>query len=116
TGGAVRSDAARRLSARGSALRGVLVGTTLLLGMWVVSAALAGIPLLGIVLRSIAAIVTYAAVTAGLGATFLSRAGTRGVEAAAAKPVDPAVWQTPTPVSGVVAARRPAGAGSAERR
>jgi hypothetical protein len=107
TGGALGSDAVRRLSARGSALRGVVIGTVLLLGMWVAAAALSAVPLLGLVLRAVAATVTFVAVTAGLGATILSRAGTRGVEAPAAKPADPAVWQTPTPVTGVAAARRP---------
>jgi hypothetical protein len=107
TGGAVGSDAVRRLSARGSALRGVIVGTVLLLGIWVVAAALSSIPVGGAVLRALAVTVTFVAVTAGLGATILSRAGTRGVEATAAKPADPAVWQTPTPVTGVAAARRP---------
>lgn len=108
TGGALGSDAVRRLSARGSALRGVMIGTILLLGMWVAAAALASVPVLGLALRAIAVTVTFVAITAGLGATILSRAGTRGVEAPAAKPVEPAVWQTPTPVTGVTAARRPA--------
>lgn len=108
TGGAVGSDAVRRLSARGSALRGVIVGMLLLLGIWVVAAALSGLPVVGSVLRAIAATITFVAVTAGLGATMLSRAGTRTVEATAAKPAGPEVWQTPTPVTGVAAARRPA--------
>ena len=114
TGGALGSDAVRRLSARGSALRGVVIGTVILLGMWVVAAALSPVPLLGLVLRAVAVMVTFVAVTAGLGATILSRAGTRGVEAPAAKPVDPAVWQTPTPVTGVAAARRPTSTRSRE--
>lgn len=114
TGGALGSDAVRRLSARGSALRGVVIGTILLLGMWVVAAALSPVPLLGLLLRAVAVMVTCVAVTAGLGATILSRAGTRGVEAPAAKPVDPAVWQTPTPVTGVAAARRPVSTRSRE--
>ncbi|MGQ0639890.1 MAG: hypothetical protein ACT4P6_03820 [Gemmatimonadaceae bacterium] len=107
TGGALGSDAVRRLSARGSALRGVVIGTLLLLGVWIAAAALSAVPVLGLALRGIAVTVTFVAVTAGLGATILSRAGTRGVAAPAAKPVDPAVWQTPTPVTGVAAARRP---------
>jgi hypothetical protein len=99
----------RRLSARGSALRGVMVGTVLLLGMWVAAAALYAVPVLGVVVRLMAGVLTFVAVTAGLGATILSRAGTRGpVEAPAAAPVDPVMWQTPTPVTGVAAARRPA--------
>lgn len=110
TGGALGSDAVRRLSARGSALRGVIIGTVLLLAIWIAAAALSGVPVLGLSLRAIAATITFVAVTAGLGATILSRAGTRRAEAPAAKPADPAVWQTPTPVTGVAAARRPAAA------
>jgi hypothetical protein len=108
TGGALGSDAVRRLSARGSALRGVVIGMLVLLGMWIIAAALSGVPVVGPMLRAVAVTVTFAAATAGLGATILSRAGTRSVEATAAKPVEPAVWQTPTPVTGVAAARRPA--------
>jgi hypothetical protein len=107
TGGALGSDAVRRLSARGSALRGVIIGMLVLLGMWIVAAALSGLPVVGPLLRAVAVTVTFVAATAGLGATILSRAGTRSVEATAAKPVEPAVWQTPTPVTGVAAARRP---------
>ena len=108
TGGALGSDAVRRLSARGSALRGVVIGMLILLGMWIIAGALSGLPVVGALLRALAVMVTFVAVTAGLGATILSRAGTRSVEATAAKPVEPAVWQTPTPVTGVAAARRPA--------
>ncbi len=108
TGGALGSDAVRRLSARGSALRGVVIGTLVLLGMWILAAALSSLPVVGPLLRAVAVTVTFVGVTAGLGATILSRAGTRTVEATAAKPVEPAVWQTPTPVTGVAAARRPA--------
>jgi len=107
TGGALGSDAVRRLSARGSALRGVVIGMLILLGMWILAGALSGLPVVGVLLRAVAVMVTFVAVTAGLGATILSRAGTRSVEATAAKPVEPAVWQTPTPVTGVAAARRP---------
>jgi hypothetical protein len=108
TGGALGSDAVRRLSARGSALRGVVIGMLILLGLWIIAGALSGLPVVGALLRAIAVMVTFVAATAGLGATILSRAGTRPVEATAAKPVEPAVWQTPTPVTGVAAARRPA--------
>ncbi len=109
TGGAIGSDAARRLSARGSALRGVIVGTVLLLGVWVLAALLSAVPVAGPILRACAVMITFVAAAAGLGATILSRGGTRVSEATAAKPVDPAVWQTPTPVTGVAAARRPPG-------
>jgi len=42
----------------------------------------------------------------GLGAAILSRAGTHRRVAGVARPVELAAWQTPTPVAGVVAARR----------
>jgi len=56
--------------------------------------------------------VSWVAVTVGLGAALLSRAGTRhlagraGVGTTRPAPDDLA-WQTPTPVTGVTAARRP---------
>ena len=45
--------------------------------------------------------------TLGLGAAILSRAGTHRRVASGSRPVELAAWQTPTPVTGVVAARRP---------
>ena len=53
---------------------------------------------------------TYVAVTAGFGAALLSRGGTRRDAAVAQAPapaMNAASWQTPTPVTGVVAGRRP---------
>ncbi|MDB4899424.1 MAG: hypothetical protein JWN53_1232, partial [Gemmatimonadetes bacterium] len=44
----------------------------------------------------------------GLGAAILSRAGTHRRVASGGRPVELAAWQTPTPITGVVAARRPA--------
>ena len=46
----------------------------------------------------------------GLGAAILSRAGTHRRVAAGTRPVELASWQTPTPLTGVVAARRPTAA------
>jgi hypothetical protein len=64
--------------------------------------------------RFVALVVTWVAATVGFGAAIASRAGTRTeapTPAAAAQPVrapeDPLPWATPTPVGGVVAARRP---------
>jgi hypothetical protein len=48
--------------------------------------------------------------TLGLGAAILSRAGTHRRVAAGTRPVELASWQTPTPLTGVVAARRPTAA------
>jgi hypothetical protein len=102
--------ATRSLSERGAALRGLMVGLLFYLALWVAAAAMTWQPLMGAVLRGIAMTVTFAALTAGFGATVLSRAGARAatVKAAApSSPVEEMSWQTPTPVSGVAAARRP---------
>lgn len=110
TGGSIGTRAAERLSARGGALRAVLVGVTLYMGIWLLATALGSVPVAGMALRLAALLVTYVAVTAGFGAALLSRGGTRrdaAVTQAAAPALDAASWQTPTPVTGVVAARRP---------
>ncbi|OYV65270.1 MAG: hypothetical protein B7Z72_12395, partial [Gemmatimonadetes bacterium 21-71-4] len=63
------------------------------------------------VLRAVAVAVTWVALTAGLGATVLTRAGTQhehpDVTPTPRGPSEPLAWQTPTPVAGVAAARRP---------
>lgn len=110
TGGSIGGKAAERLSARGGALRAVIVGVSLYMGLWVAATAAGFIPAAGTVLRLAALLVTYVAVTAGFGAALLSRGGTRrdaAVLQAPAPASDAASWQTPTPVTGVVAARRP---------
>jgi hypothetical protein len=88
-----------------------VIGVTAYLLLWIVAAAFTWSPLVGGILRAVAFAVTWVAVTAGVGAALLSRAGTRRVEAptrlvAPAEP-DDLSWMTPTPVTGVVAARRP---------
>ncbi|HEX4934702.1 MAG TPA: hypothetical protein VFV33_16040 [Gemmatimonadaceae bacterium] len=111
TGGSIGGRAVERLSARGSALRAVIVGVSLYMGLWLVATAMGSVPAAGIALRLVAVLVTYVAVTAGFGAALLSRGGTRrdaAVAQAAAPAMNAASWQTPTPVTGVVAARRPA--------
>lgn len=110
TGEGFATKAARRLTERGGALRAVLLGVSLYMGVWVVAAALGGVPAAGTALRVVALVVTYVALTAGFGAAILSRAGTRRDAALTQVPapaMDAAAWQTPTPVHGVVAARRP---------
>jgi len=68
----------------------------------------------GAILRGLALAMTWVAATLGLGATLLSRAGTQrpamraGGPAARRPTPDELAWQTPTPVTGVTAARRPA--------
>jgi hypothetical protein len=111
TGQSIASRANRRLSARGAALRAIVIGSLVLMALWIVSALFQWAPIVGIVIRIAALAVTWVAATAGLGAAVLSGAGTRRPKqlvAAATAPADPVSWQTPTPVTGVVAARRPA--------
>ncbi len=111
TGGSIGGRSAARLSARGGALRAVLLGVSLYMGLWLVATALGAVPVAGVALRLAALLVTYVAVTAGFGAARLARGGPRrdaAVPQAPAAALDAASWQTPTPVTGVVAARRPA--------
>jgi hypothetical protein len=100
-------------SARAANLRALFIGLVLYMGLWMLAALFAWQPIAGAVLRGIALAVSWVAVTVGLGAALLSRAGTRHLEprAGGAAPRRPApddlAWQTPTPVTGVTAARRP---------
>ena len=125
-----RSLARGRVSAlgandRGASLRALVIGVSLYLLLWIAAAALGAWPTLAVALRVVAVAMSWVAVTAGFGAALISRAGTRRVaprEVAPApeldlRPTTPAaaraaapVWQTPTPISGVVAARRPTSA------
>lgn len=108
------------LSDRGASLRALFVGVALFLGLWLVAAIATPWPAAESIARVIAFAATWAAATVGLGATILSRAGARpSRRLSASAPVIPEPapalstvsatpdWVTPTPVSGVVAARRP---------
>jgi hypothetical protein len=109
TGGAFISSAKRSsLSARAAAIRGLLGGVLFYTGLWVVAAALTSYPVAGAVARGIAFAATWVAATAGFGATIWSRAGTRVPVTAlpAGAQLDDYAWSTPTPISGVAAARR----------
>jgi hypothetical protein len=101
----------RMLSERGASLRGLVVGLVAYFALWMLAAAFSWQPAAGTVLRGLALAVTYVAATAGFGAAILSRAGTRREAESAAPPEEKKAeelsWQTPTPVTGVVAARRP---------
>jgi MFS family permease len=113
--------------ARGASLRALVYGLGLFVGVWMIAAVLTPFESIAAAARVLAVAVTWAAATVGLGATFISRAGKRPVEeqrdpelerahAAARRALEeaavapaappPPEWQTPTPVSGVVAARR----------
>ena len=111
TGGAFLPGRARlALPARAIAQRALVAGVVLYTGLWVVAAALTAFPIGGAVARGIAFAASWVAATAGLGATIWSRAGTRvpSTVSALAPAVDDYEWSTPTPVTGVVAARRSA--------
>ena len=118
TGESVAPAASKRYHARGAALRALVVGVTLYMGLWVLASAFAWAPMVETVLRGVAVAITWVATTAGLGAAVLSRGGTRRTATMAAPlaAVNDVPWQTPTPVTGVVAARRPTPSSSARER
>jgi hypothetical protein len=98
---------------RGASLRALVVGLAFYLGLWLLAAAFTWSPLVGSLLRAAALAVTWVAVTLGLGAIIVSRVAAwrpQPAGAAAGGAADPMVWQTPTPVTGVAAARRPVSA------
>jgi hypothetical protein len=90
-------------------LRSLFVGLSIYVGLWFIAAAFIWNPIVASVLRAVALAGCWVALTFGLGAAILSRAGTRreGERARRPRAVDDLSWQTPTPVTGVVAARRP---------
>lgn len=105
-------------AARGDALRALTVGLLAYMALWLAAAALQGLPMVAFLVRVAALGLTWVAATAGFGAALLSRAGTRtgaptdrvGRGAVGTVPVERdgvPVWQTPTPIGGIVAARRP---------
>jgi len=109
-GGALWSSR-RDTTPRSRALAALAVGLAIFFALWMIAAALAWAPLAATVVRAVALAATWAAMTIGLGSAILSRAGTHRKVAAGTRPVELASWQTPTPLTGVVAARRPAAAG-----
>lgn len=106
TGRALTSARADGAS-RGDALKGLTLGVILLMLPWIIAAALQGAGMLALVARIVAIAIAWVAMSAGLGAAILSRAGA-GKRRDAERPPPPLQgWQTPTPVAGVAAARRP---------
>jgi hypothetical protein len=97
-------------SARSADLRGILMGLLVYFVLWLLAAGMSWHPLGGTVLRAIAVGVTWVAATLGLGAIISAGLGARRARAEAHLPrsaTDPMAWQTPTPITGVAAARRP---------
>jgi hypothetical protein len=108
TGESVAPAATKRYSARGAALRALVVGVSIYMGLWVLASAFAWAPIVETVLRGVAVAITWVATTAGLGAAVISRGGTkRSAPTPSLAAVNDIPWQTPTPVTGIVAARRP---------
>jgi hypothetical protein len=89
----------------------LVAGLTVFLVLWLLAGGAAYMGLAGSVLRLLAFLSTWIAATVGLGATILTRAGTRSAisppRVAPPTITEEYAWQTPTPVSGVAAARRP---------
>ena len=98
------SDRARRAAT----LQAMAIGIVVLLTPWALAALLAAWPLAESLARGVAFAITWVAATAGLGATLISRAGIQRAQSRqAVRAMASPSWQTPTPISGVVAARRP---------
>jgi hypothetical protein len=98
----------RNTSERTRVFGSLVIGVAIFFALWLVAALLVWAPLAATVVRAAAIAASWAALTLGLGAAILSRAGTHRRLASGSRPVELAAWQTPTPVAGVVAARRPA--------
>ena len=99
---------------RAAALRGLVVGLFALSLVWLGASLLASVPVAGLLSRLIALAFTWAVATVGLGAVVTSRGGIAKIRVdTTLTEVAVPVWQTPTPVQGVVAARRPVTSGSA---
>lgn len=116
------------LTERGARLQAVVSGMLLLSLPWLAASALASSPIAAAWVRTFALGLTWVAVTAGLGGALRTRGGTRahtepwGIRRPAPsgtpRQVDPPApeWLTPTPLTGVVAVKRPATTGSGSSR
>lgn len=107
----VTGEALMRRTQRGAGglERVVFVGLVAYMSLWIVAALIAWSGPAGGAMRIVALLLTWVAATVGFGATLVSRGGTS--EAARshilATRTAELEWQTPTPVVGVAAARRP---------
>ncbi len=114
-------------SERATAVRGLTVGLIALSLVWCGAALAARVPVAGVLVRLVAVAFTWAVATVGLGAVVKSRIGVSRFSAefgrfrgsmwsgrwgsantTSTNEIEATIgWQTPTPVQGVVAARRP---------
>lgn len=109
TGTAAMGPKQRAMSQRGAALGGLVTGLVIFLLPWVAAAAMTWSSTPALILRGIAVTVTAVAVTAGLGAVVRAHKPVRTAYIPPATHTrEELAWQTPTPVGGVVAAKRPA--------
>jgi hypothetical protein len=95
---------------RAQLLQFLIVGLSIFLVLWVIAGALTSFGAIGGLVRFVCMVLTWVAVTTGFGATLASRGGTRSLHPPMLEEIesiDDLSWQTPTPVSGVAAARRP---------
>ncbi len=96
------------------AIQSLLVGTMILVIPWLANALLVNSAWAEMLARLAAIAITWVAASAGLGAALMARGGVRRVQVRMASvEVQPAGWQTPTPIGGIVAARRPSATPSA---
>jgi hypothetical protein len=114
TGEAVlRTRGQAALTPRGAQLRAIVIGSGIYGLLWMITAVIGTQSTLGITVRGVVVVVTAVAITVGFGAVILwrfelRRARRQVIAPASGTPLaDPAVWVTPTPVTGVAAARRP---------
>jgi hypothetical protein len=105
--GRALSGAHRDGASRNEALRALTLGVVLLMAPWIVAAALHGTGMAALVARVVALTIAWVALSAGLGASLLSRAGAARRKNADRPQPPMQGWQTPTPITGVAAARRP---------
>ena len=110
TGMAVMGPKQRTMSQRGAALGGLITGLMIFLVPWLAAASMTWSSTPALILRGIAITVTAVGVTAGLGAVVRAHKPVRAAEyiPPATHTREELAWQTPTPVGGVVAAKRPA--------
>ncbi len=108
-GMAVMGPKQSSMSQRGAALGGLITGLIILLAPWLAAAGMTWSSLPALVLRGIAVAITAVAVTTGLGAVFRAHKREPAPQyiPLATHTREELAWQTPTPVGGVVAAKRP---------
>ncbi len=91
----------------------ILLGLGVFLALWMVAGALGSVPGATLVARTLAVAVTWIGLSAGFGAALLTRAGTHTGRRRSTGAADTLVtergvipvWQTPTPIATLVAAR-----------